>query len=139
MRIIVKFECVKGTFTNRKNEVIPYETLRIYTLTVNQENVVWYPKVDETSEYEQTFLCGGVRDRVRKWISAESIGEKKGVQVPLFDVISVKEDKLPDLFGVKTFEEFAEKFEKEYFLKGIVVTFTENDYGNSEVCSIEIL
>ena len=139
MKIIVKFECVKGSFTNRNNEVIPYETLRLYTLTVNQEKVTWTPKVDENSEYEQAFLCGGVRDRVRRWISAESIGEKKGVQVPLFDVISVKKDKLPELFGVDTFEEFSEVFEKEYFLKGISVTYTENDYGQQELCSLEIL
>ena len=138
MKYIVKFECVKGTFENRNKEKISYETLKIYTLSLNDKAVTWQPNFKEDSEYEQSVLCGGVRERTRKWVSAESIGEKTGVQVPVFDVISVPKKNLKDVLGVDTFEEFAKAFARDYFLHGVKPTYTQNDYGNQELCMLDV-
>ena len=138
MRYIFKFECVKGTFENRNKEKISYETLKLYTLMINEKQLNWEPKVDPSSEYEQAFISGGVRDRARKWVSAESIGEKSGVQVPVFDMISVPLKKLKDVIGLETFEEFAQAFSKDFFLHGVTPTYTENEYGNQELALLEI-
>lgn len=139
MKFIIKYEVVKGEYENRSKEKVSYESVRLYTLTFNEKHPTWNPAVKEDSQYEQTYSCGGVRDRARKWVARDSIGVKSsGTQVPCFDVVSFPVSRLADLLGFDTVEELQASFVDCMFLHGLKVTHSENDYNTVVVESLEV-
>lgn len=139
MKVIVKYEYVKGRYEDKKKQQREYESLRLYVMTVADEAIVWHPNVDQNNNYEQTVSAGGFRERVRRWVKAEDIGEgKSGINVPVFEVLTIRPDQMEDLLGVANIDEFEAVFASEFFLHKLAVTGMPNDYGRLELTSVDV-
>lgn len=139
MKAIIRFEVVQGQYEGRDKKIHDYETLKLYTMTISEDAPIWHPAVDLSSQYEQTTACGGFRERTRRWIKKEDIAEgRTGVNVNVFESISVRMTQLEDLLGVKDLAEFESVFMEGFFLHPVTVVGIPNDYGRLEITEINV-
>ena len=139
MKVIIRFEVVQGQFKGRDKKIHVYETLKLYTMTISEDAPVWHPSVDPNSQYEQTSACGGFRERTRRWIKKEDIAEDRtGVNVNIFDSISIRTSQLKDLLGVEDIEELETFFTDDFFLHPVTVVGIPDDYGRLEITEINV-
>jgi len=138
-KILIKYELVTGRYEGRDKKIHDYETLKLYTMTILEDSLIWHPTVDPESQYEQTTACGGFRERTRRWVKRDDISEKAtGCNVPVFESFAVKPDRLEELLGIKTMAEFESIFVDELFLHPISVEGMLNDYGRLDIKKINI-
>ena len=139
MRAIIKYEVVRGRYEARDKSIREYENLKLYSLTVPDNEQIWHPTVKADSQYEQTVSCGGVRERTRQWVSRDSIGaDKTGCAVTIFESVSIRTDQLQEFFGIDTVEDFEKVFMDEFFLHTITIFGNPKDYGRLEITRIDI-